>query len=382
MKTLAISGIDGTGKSQQIRLLRAFNPAVFYCHEPLISYGDNWPRLQGREMAKWWFEDATIDDFITIILEALRLRRNSRIPGKINVYDRGDRMFVAVCIANWMTRSDLSIEEVHARVMARFLTEFSFDETETEILLMPDDNYRKKISIYLRTLGDDKNEYTEAEEHRYEKYQVSLIKAMDIVYNSVGVSRVNVDDSIVAVQNKIRKLINDLIKVNMTVLGKGVRKIIGFGGLSESGKSSFAELLRAEHGFCRLKQRYFIERISERGEYFSPESFALEFLRFAETHYYAPDYTLESLHDPQIPAYMKLFWGDRYKIIFIEASKDVRLKRTCEEAGLTGIEASAILNNKDDVKLSRGAEFVKNIADQIIVNEHVSVRDNRSLVLK
>lgn len=381
MKKIAISGIDNTGKSQQIRLLSALNHVDFHFTKPLIKYGDRWPDYDGQAMADWWFEEVPINDFIDIVIEAIRLRRQDKYSDKINVYDRGDKMFLAVCVANWMTRTSESFDEVYPHVAEMFDSELGWDDKVIEIMLLPDEAYKDQISCYLGVLSNESGEYTEENERRYERYQQNLRIAVSEIYRSADVVRVVVDCPIIDVQNQIRGIINKETEAGLPLLGVGVKRIIAFGGLSECGKSSFAETLRSKHAFCRLKQRYFIERVKERGESETPEAFALEFLRYAETHYYIPDFTHESLHDPFIPAFMKLFWGDRYLIVFIEASEDVRLQRTQRDEGLLQVDAIDRMRKKDGVKLSRGANVVKDIADRVIVNESVPVEDGVSVLI-
>jgi hypothetical protein len=46
MRPLSLNGVDGAGKSQQIRLL-AQNGDVFHVTKPLIQYSERWTKLEG-----------------------------------------------------------------------------------------------------------------------------------------------------------------------------------------------------------------------------------------------------------------------------------------------------------------------------------------------
>jgi hypothetical protein len=140
------------------------------------------------------------------------------------------------------------------------------------------------------------------------------------------------------------------------------------GGLSECGKSSFAEHLRLSHNFLRLKLRFFIETILQRGEQPTPEAIALELFSFLDCHYYVKHISVESLHDPYVPAMLKLMLGERMRIVYIDTDVAVRTRRAAKELGISAAAATILVERKDEVKKSRGAESVRTIADLVFNN--------------
>jgi hypothetical protein len=85
---------------------------------------------------------------------------------------------------------------------------------------------------------------------------------------------------------------------------------------------------------------------------------------------------VESLHDPLIPAALKLMIGDRFKIVFIETDERVRISRAAKELGIPYDQAAIVVTEKDFIKKRRGAETVRSIADWIIDNSSEGVEES------
>ena len=122
------------------------------------------------------------------------------------------------------------------------------------------------------------------------------------------------------------------------------------------------------HNFLRLKLRYFIEAILQRGEQATPEAVVLELLSFLGCHYYVKQISVESLHDPYIPAMLKLMLGERMRIVYIDTDVATRTRRAAKELGISIADAAVLVERKDEIKRRRGAESVKAIADLVFDN--------------
>ncbi len=105
----------------------------------------------------------------------------------------------------------------------------------------------------------------------------------------------------------------------------------------------------------------------------------MEFLHFCKLHYYVENFTLESLHEPYVPAYLKLLFGSKFKIIYPDAPFETRCKRASIEQGFSLAEAEKVTKSKDLVKEGRGVRIVGEIADIIFNN---SVGEHRENMLK
>src|SRR3989344_4130090 len=370
MNTMSLNGRDGSGKSQQLRLLKWQNENRIHVTKPLISYSPRWPQLRGHAMSQWWFERVPVEELIEIIIESLNRRHRDRVSGKISMHDRGWHMFKAVCAATMLTRDEaVTLDEAVKTVDEQFAAELDHIPDEVAVLLEPDSDYFSKIDNLIKLVHPEEDaDFPENSKIRYRRYQENLVTTMNVYFSAAHTHRIKVCGPIIDIQNRLRTLVSELGRLALPHIGGGIALAVGFGGLSGRGKRSFTDHIRHDHGFLRLKLRYFIEIIEGRGEKRTPESVALELLRFLDCHHYVQLVSFESLHDPHIPAMLKLMFGDRCKIAYIEASKDIRVSRGARELGVALDEATRIIDKKDRVKSERGAETVREFADIVFDN--------------
>ena len=359
---IAINGVDGVGKSQQIRLLQFYNGENLNFTKPLIEYSSKWPKLKSHDMFNWWFKKVNIEEFVNIIIESLNTRY-LKAKNSVVILDRGTLMFKAVCAATISARTESKITDSIERINISFAQGLNYkQEEEHNILLLPDAQYQKSITPYLSLLQNDSDVYTEEEDEFYLIYQGLLREAVAFYFREV-VDRITVDSSICEIQNKLRLLIGNITKQFLPEICGGVKQVIGFGGLSECGKSSFAEHFYKNKGYYRLKLGYFVEILKRHGKKDTPENVAMEFLHFCKLHYYVEKLTLESLHEPYTPACLKLMFGSKFKIAYLDAPFNIRRKRASIEQNISLSEAENITKRKDQVKKDRGAKIVGKIAD-------------------
>lgn len=371
----SLSGVDGTGKSQQIRLLSQGSGDTFHITKPLIEYSQRWPKLKGPDMSRWWFEEVSVEELTDIIIESLNNRNKDQQDGKIAVLDRGWRMFQTVCAATWSIREGVPIEDAVFMVGQKFRQGLDHSAEEFEVLLVPNEGYLHATERCRKLFRSDENHYEEYMNQRYARYQLSLRRAVGLCFAEAPIQRIQVTAPIADVQNALRSAVNQAYQTRVTPIGNSISRVVGFGGLSECGKSSFADYLR-RRGYYRLKLRYFIEIIEERGERATPEKVACELFRFCQKHYYVTEYTVESLHDPYIPAFLKLMLGSRMQIVYLDTDEDTRVRRAKAEMGADESKARTEVRGKDQVKLSRGALQVRDIADVVFDNSPDSLVKN------
>ncbi len=349
---------------------------LFHVTKPLTAYSHRWPRLEGPEMSRWWFETVSVEELADIFIESLNRRNKDHCAGKITVLDRGWRMFKAVCVATWLTKEKVGIQEAMAETTRRFITKLDYEPSEFEILLVPNTEYLQSVESVRRLLGSADDVFPIHMRQRYARYQTYLQETVKECFAETTPQRIEVDASIIEIQNRVRILLNSAYDLQLPGIGNTALMVVGFGGLSECGKSSFAEHLRVHHGFYRLKLRYFIECVEGRGEKATPEKVAMELLRFVQRHYYVQRFSIESLHDPYIPAFLKLMWGERFKIVYLNVDKEIRCRRAALELGVDSSVAYAIVDGKDRAKLDRGANLVCQIADVVFNNASDSLCEN------
>lgn len=314
-------------------------------------------------MFNWWFKEAEFDEFLDIVLESLNIR-HSEFKDRVVILDRGTLMFKAVCAATMSVRMGSKLLDSMKEIDSRFTQGLSYElDEELNILLERDAAYQHSIKPYLSLLQNESRDFTDQENEFYLGYQNLLEEAVLIYFKRGTVDRIRVDKSICEIQNELRLLLNRTAGLPLPEVCNGVRQIIGFGGLSECGKSSFAEYFYKNKGYYRLKLGYFVEILKRRGEKDAPESVAMEFLHFCKMHYYVENFTLESLHEPYTPAYLKLLFGSKFKIAYLDSPFETRCKRASIERGVSLADAKKETKSKDLVKEDRGAKIVGEIAD-------------------
>ena len=162
------------------------------------------------------------------------------------------------------------------------------------------------------------------------------------------------------------------------------KMIFALTGMSECGKSTIGKYLDSR-GIPRLKIVRFFERIRDKrspqselyqftGEEEKRNPYALwdvflnELLVEMETRKVSR-VSIESLYGGPLGPYLKHRMGDRFRIVYIDISLEIRLQRQMQREGLaTAEEAKEILIPRDQVKADSGIPTLKDIADEVIDN--------------
>lgn len=369
MKIVSINGSDGVGKTQQISLLTNGVEKLNFTGR-LIDYSSRWPKLTPVEEFTWWFKDVSFTELASIIIESIKARELACRQDQLNIHDRGMRMFKAVCAATLLVREQITVDKAIEIVDGLFECASLNREVEEEVLLRSSSEYRAKIKPVLQIVNAQSANYLPWQNEMYAEYQMWLAHFIDHYFlNSGSAKVVQVDGCILDVQNRMRKVINDACNTNLLPICDSLERLVAFGGLSESGKSSYAERLSTHHHYCRLKIKYFDGVVKDRGLPSNPGTLGQEFLNFFGSHRHITHASIESLHSPDLPAYLKLLFGSRMKTVYLDTPLVARIERTSRELGLSKEETAKKIGVKDAEKIARGADKVRDIADIVFGNK-------------
>jgi len=163
-------------------------------------------------------------------------------------------------------------------------------------------------------------------------------------------------------------------------------KIIGFGGLSESGKSYSGKYLERKYGIPRIKLVNILEKL--RYNFFKNKINLDEFHDFLystenkfttflldqmilEIEYHYGDHpviVVESLRNPILGKHFKTSLGDNFENVYFEVAFLTRVRREAEKLGESVDEIIEKTYLKDQEKILHGALEFKELSDIIYDN--------------
>jgi len=386
------SGPDYTGKSTQADLL-AMETLGTHVHNfaSFEGYGAGIPEgLTPSEHFVWWFERTTIEDMADVLTSAYLDREEQARRSSIDlaVYERGRTMMRAQLAANFATRDDANVAdyiEQSTELIDQRLMGLATDVKRTEVMLLPDAEWlasQEDNRKHARTQKTSASVFTDYQNEFYAQYLANLNEAITIIGEKDQPVTVRVDGPAVDVNNHVRSL-EEVYNGALPQLLPQDPTILGFAGLSESGKSRIAELLAAEHGFTRLKLGFFNERGRDlESAYARPKQMAMDVLHFVATNRHLRLISFESLHGAQMSAELKLLMGERWKPVFITLDEEARLQRLIEQ--FPEADAAQLIEEqarKDSTKRNAGVEAYAQIAD-IIVNNNGTPQETVGTILK
>ena len=328
------------------------------------------PELAGaaKEVFRWWVT-SNVSEFTLAIARGVLLRERGTQGGLV-ILDRSADMFKAVCVAKWMLLSEHPSMEVMFAMVDKMFAETGVHSAEHEVRLFLSrcTAYNEKTAPFreiLRGLRSEANTFSEAENQAYAAYQAALSQTMRYLQTRVTHEEIVVSDSVLAVQNRIRTILNHHIGSSFPKLGSSIQRVVGLSGLSESGKSTRAEMLTKVSGGYRLKLKFF-NFMDIRGDYSEEESIALKLLAFCHVHYYRGFFTIESLHGVRLAAFLKLFFGDLFELQFLDTPYNERVQRWARNQGVNLDTAMATLAERDREKELLGCSRIRDIADVVV----------------
>ena len=280
-------------------------------------------------------------------------------------------MFEAVAAAVIAVKDPTNHDLDKARMVLHDILEKNYLRVPREnlaILMKHGDNLEQSIRISVSREVDPVGE-------KYRLYQ-SLVQAELQYQERFGVYQhilqVEATPGIGNVQDKLREVIRRYTENQLFLpLMHRLDCIYALSGLSESGKSSVAEAFCSYHGTAhafRAKIVYFNNLISERlgkSIYPLPEREQALYLlheleRFSTAHYWLRLITIESMHRHTVVKWLKVYLGDKLRIIFVDTADAKRFERSL-------LTADMIVSN-DILKRERGVESIRPDADLVLDN--------------
>jgi hypothetical protein len=367
MAVAEMGGLDGSGKTSQIALFEVDRTGLAVPRNP-----EAFPNLSGPDLADWWFGEATPNDlarsFAADAHYADDFIETNEKERALLLVDRGPAMHLAAIVATAMTTErcgfDSAISSTHP-IYERHLGYDPLSGDHPAYWLSPDNEYAAKQlprSMHHRPSAKKASLFTAEQDEIYHTYQNNLaVATQNIVAIRPNVHTLTVDDAQLPIQNRLRRVAGEVQNLSLPSLAKNLRLIVGFSGMSESGKSTMAEYMRTDRGAYRLKLGFF-NRFGG-GKPLKDDELARAVLGFADDHYYVPEFTVESIHSDGLAKALQRLLGRQGAIAYCDADPKIREARHLQQSlDNTADSFSA----KDAVKAAKGADRVAEIADIVL----------------
>lgn len=377
-KALSISWVDNMWKTSQIWLLSFGHHYSINVLKSLKGYHPGRKKFNLNESNER-FRNGNEIQFLETLLYSV-LKRNEDIASSkqsydLTIVDRGLQAFVATIISTlaiklWVNEANAE-EYFYNWLVREGLDNKLSDIEDIKIILKCSTNVDEQIQT---TMNRSENWDSPQERLRYIEYQKMLNEQISKKYNN-NANQVYVSRPIIDIQNDIRAILSNNWLNKFEPIGSNINRLIGIGWMSEAGKSTIWEYLH-NNGFVRTKIKYFAELINQllpNASDLSPEEFAtrllLELHKFSNAHSHINNISIESIRDPKVFSFMKTLLGDRFQMLYVEASPDNTINRTVLEKNFSHEEAANEIIRKNKDKVASNAHEIKEIADSIICND-------------
>lgn len=369
---ISVNGVDGSGKTTQIQLLKKYNPEIIEIFGGLENY---YPFKNSTDNGsfEWWFYDSTPEEFCEIMYASIKERErdinNSCKP--IVLIDKGLDNFDARIEAT-LKYKGLSKQKARSMIQeykAKYLIQ---DNEDVKLFFNISDTTKERIAItknrVMKSMHNDKAQM-------YQFYQLMQNEIIDEQISNGIYHIFDAKGNIEDVNAHLKDLIIEIMMQNITIPKD--KKIYALGGMSECGKSGAGEYLSRNHNIWNMKLKYFNQQIVQKygmKDIFSNEKEFVSVLLIEEivlmlnTHYYKGKISIESLHNFDITQELKKYFGDSLEIVYIDTNYKNRVVRTAMGEGISIEKAKEQVDQKDKIKSSVGADRIKDIADVIIDN--------------
>jgi hypothetical protein len=366
MSLVTVSGPDNVGKTTQIRMFTMRSDAVDA--GPLDAFDARWSAAHADGLAAWWFERASVaevaDTLACSYLARLEAARHRSAAGELVLVDRGPAMLEASVVATVAVREELPSAAAAERA-AGLLAAYSGDLARAGagvpklfLLHATDPGHGAARALARETAAD-------ARYVRYQRFLTERVHQLADGTDAIVTAEAPVIDVHARVCAWLRA--HHLAALDPPAL-HGVH-VLALGGLSECGKSTAGDHLQRCHGYARLKIGYLLESAAaaqgisdlyDRDERTLAELLVLGLDAFCAAHHYTKTISIESLHRHVMTAELRKLLGSRLTVVFIDAAEHLRQARS--------LPGPADVIARDQVKCSRGADRIRELADEVIAN--------------
>jgi hypothetical protein len=366
-RTVALSGPDNVGKSTQIRILIRRMGAAAASPGALDQYDPRWANIKAGGMAAWWFGQASLEEVADVLACSYLERSRALASAPIRLLDRGIPMLEASLAATAAVRDNLDQFRAADRaraLLAPLASDLQIAEAAEHAIVMLHDNDASAGSA--RSLAREPSVapvYAEYQRHLHDQiHRLATDDRFDLTL-VVG------ERSILAVQAELRDQLRQSHPAVPTCALADIR-VVAFGGMSESGKSTAAECMRTRHGYGRLKIGYLIEQAASRcgidDPYASRPAVQAELLtdsidRYCAAHHFLTHVCIESLHRYDSTTELRKILGGHLTVLYVETTTRLRMER--------GAETPEEITKRDATKHRRGAAAISAMADVVIDND-------------
>lgn len=332
------------------------------------AHDPRWADARARGLADWWFGGVAVEQVTDVLACSYLARSGSAGPaGVIRLADRGMPMLEASVVATAAVRELLEYQDAVQRA-GELLAPYRADLTRAEdaewgVLLLhadePSDGAERALARERQVTA------------RYATYQRVLNAHLHVLADRGRFAETMVvgDRAILDVQDQLRALLRGRLGVPVTGVALRQVQVAALGGLSESGKSTAGAYLAERHGYARLKIGYLLQ--TGAGAHGIADVYALDDAAMAEmlaagleaycaAHHFQRRVSIESLHRAGMTAELVKLLGDHLTVIYLDAHASQRTARSAD--------GPADVSERDAVKLSRGADRIRESADVVVDN--------------
>lgn len=368
---VSLNGPDNVGKTTQLGLFpRSYSTIIvggLHDCDGRISQ-----MLEDGSLKDWWWNSSE-EDFVCTIYAALGRRSQHTMNGEETTFallDRGKVMFDAVIAAVFATKSkEGDLDEARLRRYS-IIQENSLQVPGEELAILL--KHGKTLEDSVRISLERENKPVD---DRYRRYQTFLQRELQYQEDHGAYQHTILasgPDTHREVQDEIRRVVKSYRDdPQLTPVLHNITRVYALSGLSESGKSTFAQKPCEHFGpslAFRSKIVYFNDEASEtmrKSLYELSEKEQATLLlhgleRFSYRYYWLKILTVESLHRDTVAMWLKTWMGDKLQIIFVDTSEALRLERSL-------VPLNDLVIN-DDMKRERGVELIRQRADFILDN--------------
>ena len=370
---ISFNGVDGSGKTTQVKLLKDKNPDLIETFGGLEKY---YPFCE-KNSFDWWFNKSTPEEFAGIMYDAIKQRNEeiSKSKKPIVIIDKGIKNFDARILATLQFKG-LNQEEAR-KLINTIKRRLNIKEVEDVDIFL---NIAQEVSDRLKLTAERKYKGMDfAKRKIYSRYQLFQNMIIKEQQSEGQYLEIDVTGSIEEVYKKIMKVIYRELNIRVLDIPEN-KTIYALGGLSECGKSGVGQYMNRKHNVWNMKLKYILELLCQKYDIDNSDNIFRndvllvgllekeEIARFMKTHYYVDKISLESLHNYDFTQILKEIFQTQLKIIYIDTDYKKRIIRNAIAEDLSVEESKKRVDIKDKVKKSVGADKIKDIADFVINN--------------